>query len=113
MDSIQAWEHTFSFVETIGPVQAWEYPYDKWCSAFWGPLRPVTAHSGYIYQVKHDYVTSDQLGPTRLVTGLLWVEIIGSPCLKVVHAKSSAMGCMAPAQFKILETSCGLAMHAV
>ena len=44
-----------------------------------GPLirdlvRPASARSDYIYQAKHDYVTSDPLGPGRLLTGLLWAR---------------------------------------
>ena len=53
-------------------VQAWEYPYDQWCRALWGSVRPASTRSGYICQAKHDYVTFDPLGPGRLLTGLLW-----------------------------------------
>ena len=87
--------------EPYSPVQML-CPYDQWCRALRGPVRPVSAGLGYIYQAKQDYVTFDPLGPTRLLTGLLWVEIVGSPCLEVVHAQSSAVGYTAPAQYKIL-----------
>ena len=65
-----------------------------------------------------DYVTFDPLGLGRLLTGLLWQEIAGSPCLKVVHAQpSSAAGYTA--HFKIFRNivrtrnACRVISHAL
>ena len=70
-------------------IRAWEHPYIQFCgnrtvpcglghtrtisgaAPFVGPVRPVSARSGYIYYFKHDFVTFDPLGPARLLTGLL------------------------------------------
>ena len=80
MDSIRAWGHPY--VQFCGnrirsranAVRALEYPYDKWCRALWGPVRPASARSGYNYYVKHDYVTFAPLGPGIILTGLIWAR---------------------------------------
>ena len=69
---------TFRFAGTIrshvDAVRAWKNPYDQWCRALRGLVRPASAGSDSIYQAKHDYVTFDSLGPGRLQTGLLWAQ---------------------------------------
>ena len=40
----------------------------------WGPVRPGSARSCFIYQAKHEYVTFDPLGAGRLLNGLLWAR---------------------------------------
>ena len=78
MDSGHGNIRTFSFVGTVrsraDAMRALEYPYDQWCWALRGPVRPASARSGYIYQAKHDCVTFDSLGQGRLLTGLLWAR---------------------------------------
>ena len=65
VDFILAWEHPHDYVcwhraDSCGcHIRAWEYPYDQSCRAVVGPMRPVTALSCYIYQVKPDYVLFD------------------------------------------------------
>ena len=60
----RAWGHPY--VQFCGKrtlradtLRAWEYQYDRWCRALQGPVRLVSARSGYIHQAKHDYVTFD------------------------------------------------------
>ena len=58
----------------VDAVRAWQYPYDLWYRALRDQVRPVSPRSGHIYQAIHDYVTSDPLGPGRLLTGLPWAR---------------------------------------
>ena len=65
VDFIRARKHPYDYVceRRAGPCgchkRALKYPYDQSCRAIVGPMGPVTAHSCYIYQIKHDYVLFD------------------------------------------------------
>ena len=85
-------------------VRAWKYPYDQSCVAVWGPVRPVSARTDYIYQTKADYMPFDpcgnRMGHTLDAQVFFGHKIVGIPLLKVVHAQLSATGYTAPVRVK-------------
>ena len=83
-------------------IRALEYPYGQSCRAVRRPIRPVSAPSCNIYQVKSDlcfmcYLTRrDQHGPRKTAYGPFYRHKIIRPCMKIVHAQLSATGNTAP-----------------
>ena len=107
---------TFSFSGTVrsraDAVRVWEYPYDLWCRALRGLLRPSGARSGYIYQAKTRWCDVWTVGARKTTN----CPSIGTKSL-VSHMCKEYKLKLQPRDLrhnsKFFETSCILVMHAV
>ena len=75
-------------------IWAWEYLNDQSCWAVRGPMRLVSAPSGYIYQVKTGHI-GDRTPPQDSLRAFTFF-FVGRPYMKIVHFQLSVTGNKAP-----------------